>query len=156
MVGSRPNRKESVGSQRQDQFLNLEHRKDRVVSVHTMHTSRSQSRGGSHLSHEENTISMQLKIDSLQRRLRCEQRRRTLSNSNISSNDDRDGSYRPKSRTPLNESFSCDKDHHYKHRNKSPSRKGLGNGAISKALNQISKSPFTRKIKGGKLPQRFT
>ena len=27
---------------------------------------------------------------------------------------------------------------------------------MSRALNQISKSPFTRKIKGGKLPWRFT
>ena len=31
----------------------------------------------------------------------------------------------------------------------------LGNDAMSKALNQISRSPFTRKIEGGKLPQRF-
>ena len=27
---------------------------------------------------------------------------------------------------------------------------------MSRALNQISKSPFTRKIKGGRLPRRFT
>ena len=27
---------------------------------------------------------------------------------------------------------------------------------MSKALNQISRSPFTRKIEGGKLPRRFT
>ena len=31
----------------------------------------------------------------------------------------------------------------------------LGNDAISKALNQISRSPFTHKIEEGKLPQRF-
>ena len=27
---------------------------------------------------------------------------------------------------------------------------------MSRALNQISKSPFTRRIEGGKLPRRFT
>ena len=48
-----------------------------------------------------------------------------------------------------------DEDRHYK-RSKSPSHKALGNEAISKALNQISKSSFTRRIEGGKLPQRFT
>ena len=72
MVGSRPNREESVGSQRQDQFLNLEQRRDREVSMHTMHTSRSQSQGGSYISYEENTRSMQLEIDRLHRRLRHE------------------------------------------------------------------------------------
>ena len=33
MVGSGPNREESIGSQRQDHFLNLESRRDREVSV---------------------------------------------------------------------------------------------------------------------------
>ena len=33
MVGSGPNREESIGSQRQDHFLNLERRRDREVSV---------------------------------------------------------------------------------------------------------------------------
>ena len=32
----------------------------------------------------------------------------------------------------------------------------LGNNAMSKALNQISRSPFTCKIEGGRLPQQFT
>ena len=31
----------------------------------------------------------------------------------------------------------------------------MGNDVMSKALNQISKSPFTRKIEGAKLPRRF-
>ena len=38
---------------------------------------------------------------------------------------------------------------------KSPSRKGLGNDAMSKVLNQISRSPFTYRIEGGKLPRWF-
>ena len=39
MVGSRPNREESIGSQHQDHFLNLERRRDCEVSVHATHTS---------------------------------------------------------------------------------------------------------------------
>ena len=73
--------------------------------MHTMHTSRTQSRSGSHLSHEENTRSMRLEIDYLQRRLSHERRKGTPSNSNPSSDNGRDGSYRPKSRTPPSESF---------------------------------------------------
>ena len=40
-VGSGPNREESIGSQRQDHFINLERRRDREVSVHTTDTSKS-------------------------------------------------------------------------------------------------------------------
>ena len=36
------------------------------------------------------------------------------------------------------------------------SSKGLGNDAMSKALNQISRSPFMRRIKEGRLSRRFT
>ena len=39
---------------------------DRKVNMHTTHTRGSQSRGGSHLSHEENTKSMQLEIDPME------------------------------------------------------------------------------------------
>ena len=49
MVGLGPNLEESIGSQRQDHFVNLERRRDREISVHTTHTSRS------HLSYEKNT-----------------------------------------------------------------------------------------------------
>ena len=156
MVGSRQDREESIGSQRQDQFLNLKRRRDCEVSVHTTHTSRSQSRGGSYISHEENTRSMQLEIDRLRRRLCREQQRRTPSDSGPSSDDNGDGSYKPRSRTPPSESFSCDEDSHYKQRSKSSPRRGLGNDAMSRALNQISKSPLMHRIEGGKLLQRFT
>ena len=40
----------------------------------------------------------------------------------------------------------------YEWRSKSLSHKGLGNDVMSRALNQISKSSFTRRIEGGKLP----
>ena len=55
--------------------------RDYEVSVHTMYTSRSQFLGGSYISHEENTKSMQLEIDRLRRRLRYERQRRTPSDS---------------------------------------------------------------------------
>ena len=103
--------------------------------MHTTHTSRSQSLDESYISHEENTRNMQLEIDHLRRRLRHERQRRTPSDSDLSLDDDRDGSYRPRSRTSPNESFSYDEDSHYKQISKSPSRKGLGNDAMSKALN---------------------
>ena len=137
-------------------FLNVKRRRDQEVSVHITHTSRSQSQGSSHVSHEENTRAMQLEIDRLRRKLQYERRRRTPSNSDPSSDDDEDGSYRPRSRTPSSESFLCDVDYHHECRNRSSSCKGLGKDVMSKALNHISRSPFTRRIEGGKLPWWFT
>ena len=121
--------------------------------MHTTYTSRSQSLDESYISHEENTRNMQLEIDHLRRRLCHERQRRTPSDSDLSSDDDGDGSYRPRSRTPPSESFLYDEDRHYKRRSKSPSREGLSNNAISRALNQIFKSSFTHRIERGKLPR---
>ena len=98
---------------------------------------------------------MQLEINRFRRRLQRERQRRTPSYSDPFSDDVRDGSYRPRSRTPPSESFSCDEDHHYERKNKGPSCKGLGNNALSRVLNQISKSPFTSRIERGKLPRCF-
>ena len=98
---------------------------------------------------------MQLEIDHLKRKLCRERQIRTPTNSDVSFGDEGDGSYRPKSRTPPSKSFSYD-DYHHEFRDRSLSRKGLGNDTKSKTLNQISRSPFTRRIEGGKLPWRFT
>ena len=75
MVGSGPNQAESMGSQHEDHFVNLERRRDWEVSVHTTHTSRSQSRNGSHLLHKEDTRALQLEIDHLKRKLHHERRK---------------------------------------------------------------------------------
>ena len=165
MVGLGPRQANShqaefAGSQRQNDFLNLEREKDheryRKSSVHTTHRSRSHSRVGSHVSQRQNSNKvMQLEIDNLKKKRRHAQRKRTSSSSNMSFNDENDDNYRRRSRTPSSETFSYEEEHHHKRRNKSPPRKGLGNDTMSKALNQISKSPFTRKIEGAKLPQRF-
>ena len=124
MVGLGLHQEESMGSQRQDHFLHLEQRRDREGSVHTTHTSRSQSRIGSHTSYEENARNMQLEIDHLKRKLRHKRRRRTPFNYDFSFDDEEDGSYRPRSRTPPSESFSHDEDYHHERRNRNSSSKG--------------------------------
>ena len=138
-----------------DNFLNLERGRDRKDCVHTTHTSRSHSRIGIHVSQVQHNRAMQLEIDWLKRKLRYAWRERTPSNSDVSSEGEVDASYKQRSRTPSNESFSYDEEHHHRRRYKSPLRRGLGNDAMSKALNQISRSPFTRKIEMAILPRRF-
>ena len=92
----------------------------------------------------------------MKRELRRERRRRSPTIFDFSSNDEEDGSYKRRSRTPPNESFLHDEEHHHKHGNKNSSSKSLGNDALSKALKQISQSPFTRRIKEERLPRWFT
>jgi len=99
---------------------------------------------------------MQWEIDHLKRKLRHERQRRTPSNSDFSSDGEENDSYRLRSKTPLNESLLYDEDYHHKYRNKNLSFKGLGNDAMSRAFNQIFRSPFTCKIKEGRLPWWFT
>ena len=98
---------------------------------------------------------MQLEIDNLKKKLRHAQRKGTPSSFDMSCNDEEDNNYRQNSRIPPSKTFSYDEEHYHKSRYKSSPLKGLGNDTMSKALNQISKSPFTRKIEGVKLPQRF-
>ena len=99
---------------------------------------------------------MQKEIDHLKRSLRHERRKRAPSNPDFSSGGEEDDSYRRKSRTPPSESFLYDEDYHHERRDRKSSSVGLGNDAMSKALNQIFKSPFTRWIEGGRLPQWFS
>ena len=156
MIGSGSNQAESMEAHRQDHFRELEQRRDQEGSVHTTHTSKSHSRGGSHLSQEKNTKAMQKEIDYLKRSLHHEWRKWVPSNSDFSFDGEEHGSCKCRSRTPPSESFSYDKDYHHRRRNKNSSSVGLGNNAMSKALNQISRSPFTCWIEGGRLPRRFT
>ena len=141
-----------MGFQRRDHFRDLEQRKDREGSMHTNRTSKSHSRGGIHLSQEKDTKAMPLEIDHLKSSLRHERWRRAPSVFYSSSDDEEDGSYRPKSMTPSSESSSYDEDYHNECRNRDSSLRGLGNDAMSRALNQISRLPFTHRIEGGGLP----
>ena len=95
---------------------------------------------------------MHKEIDHLKRSLRHERRKRAPSNPDFSSEGKEDDSYRRKSRTPPSESFLYDEDYHHERKDRKSSSIGLGNDAVSKALNQIFRSPFTRWIEGGRLP----
>ena len=99
---------------------------------------------------------MQKEIDHLKRSLSHERQKQAPSNSDFSSDGEEDDSYRRRSRTPPSESFSYDEDYYHERRNKNSSSVGLGNDAMSKALNQIYRSHFTHWIEGGRHPQRFT
>ena len=143
------------GSQHNNSFVNLQQMGDHEGSVHTTHTSKSQSRGKSHVSHAKNERDMQREIDELKKELRRARRRRSSPNSELSSEETDDATYRRRSRTSPSETFSCDKKYRHKHRNKSPPHKGLGNNAMNEALSQVAKSPFTGNIEDASLPRRF-
>ena len=98
---------------------------------------------------------MQQEINDLKRKLRRTQKRWSPSSTDISSGDEEDDNYRRRSRTSLSETFSYEDEHHRRWKHKGPSSRGLGNDVMRKALDQISKSPFTRKIERARLPRRF-
>ena len=52
MASSKHDREESIGFQCEDQFVNLERRRDREEAQFTEHTGWSHSRTGSHVLHE--------------------------------------------------------------------------------------------------------
>ena len=117
MANTRQNREESVGSQRDDHFVNLERRRDRehnltpIVRVKTQyieHTSKCHLRTGSHVSHKKDTRNLRLEISHLHKKLRRRAHVRGEPTPPSSSGSDEDGdlSYRPRSRTPPSESFS--------------------------------------------------
>ena len=99
---------------------------------------------------------MQREIDELKKKLRRTRRRRSILESESSSEDTDDATYRQRSRTPPSETFSGDKEYSgHRRKNESPTHKGLGNKAMNEVLNQVSKSPFTQRIEGASLPRRF-
>ena len=63
--------------------------------------------------------------------------------------------YRQRSRTPQSGTFSHEEGHYRRHKRKRPSPRGLGNDAMSRALDQLSKSPFTCHIEGVTLSRQF-
>ena len=150
-----PQQTEPVESQRQNNPANPGSRGNREGSVHTTHTSQSHTQIGSHVSQRRNSHqAMQREIDNLKRKLRRAQRKRSPSNSGASFNEE-DISYRRRSRTPLSETFSYEREPRLVRKYESPSSKGSGNDAMNRALDQISRSPFMYKIEGAKLSRRF-
>ena len=160
MVGSSPYQAESTNVHQPDDFLEFERKRDRgnyqEGSVHTTHTSGSGFRRKCHVSHkQDDDKAMQWEIDDLKKQLRRTQQKQSPSSSDVSSNDEEDIIYRQRSRTPQSDSFSCEEEHLHRRKRRSPSRRGVGTDVMKKALNQISKSPFTHGIEKAKLPRRF-
>ena len=149
-----PHQVASGGSQHSQTEVNPQKRGDREQNGQTMHTNRSQSRGKSHVSRVENEKDMQREINELKKKLRRARRRRASFESESSSGDTDNDTYRQKSRTPPSETFSGDEEYSsYGRKSKSTARKGLGNKAMNEALNQVAKSPFTLRIEGASLPR---
>ena len=150
-----PHQAEARGSQHNNSVVNPQQRGDHEGSVQTTHTSKSQSQGKSHVSHAKNERDMQREIDELKKKLRHARRRHSSPDSEPSFEETDDATYRGRSKTPPGETFSGDEEYSHKRKNKSPTHKGLGNNAMNEALNQVAKSPFTRRIEGASLPWRF-
>ena len=146
---------ESGGSQHNNSVVNPQRRGDHEGSAHTTHTSKSQSRGKSHVSHVKNERDMQHEIDKLKKELHRTQRRHSSPEFELSSEEIDDATYRQRSRTPPSKTFSGNEEHRHKRKNKNPTHKGLENNAMNEALNQVARSPFTRNIEGASLPRRF-
>ena len=134
-----------------------------IKSYHTECTERSHLRIGSHVSHEQETQKLKLEIDYLRKKLR--RRERDRMNSSTPSSDglvkSKDRSYRHRSKTSSSESFSTsshlDKLERSKFkRGQGSSHHSMGNDEMSKALRQISKSLFVRRINKARLPHRFS
>ena len=123
--------------------------------MHITHTSKIHSRGKSHVSHAKSERDMQCEIGELKKKLCRVRQRHSSPNSELSSEDTDDVTYKRRSRTSPSETFSSDEEYRHKRKNKSPTHKGLGNNAMNKALNQVARSPFKRSIEGASLPRRF-
>ena len=72
---------ESRGSQHNNSVAYPQQRGDHEGSMHTTHTSKSQSRGKSHVSHAKSERDMQREIDELKKKLRRVRRRHSSPNS---------------------------------------------------------------------------
>ena len=122
----------------------------------TTQTSRSHTRVGSHMSQKrDDERAMQWEINDLKRRLCFAQRRQSPPGTDTPLDDENDDDYRQRSKTPPTETFSHEEERHQKRTRKSPSPRGMGHDAMSGALDQLSRPPFTRRIEGAALPRRF-
>nr|XP_023891551.1 uncharacterized protein LOC112003576 [Quercus suber] len=90
---------------------------------------------------------MQREIDDLKRKLRHAQQGWSEPSLDLPSDDESDDEYRQRSRTPPSETFSHEKERYQRRKRDSPTPRGLESDAMSKTLDRLSKSPFTRRIK---------
>ena len=146
---------ESRGSQHGGPRRSPKRREGHERSVHTTHTTRSHSRGKSHVSHAKHDGNMQREIADLKREL-CHARQEHSPPCSEPSSEESDGtSYRRRLRTPPSETFSYEEERRRRRKRRSPTNKGSGNDAMNKVLSQISKSLFTRSIDDASPPRRF-
>ena len=134
-----PHHAKSANVHQQGELHDLEREKDmdnqQEGSLQTFHTGGSGYRRKGHAVHEQgDEKAMQRKIDDLKKRLRRAQRKQSPSNSDVSSNDEEDTSYRQRLGTPHGESFSCEEEHLHKRRRRSPSGRGVGTNVMKQAL----------------------
>ena len=125
-VDANPHQAESRGSQHGDPHWSPEWREGRKGSVCTTHTTKSHSRGKSHVSHAKNDKNLQCEVDKLKRELRHTRRERSPPCSEPSSEETNGASYRRRSRTPHSETFSYEEEHSHRHRYRSPPSRVLG------------------------------
>ena len=124
--------------------------------MNTNQTSKSHSRVGSHVSQRQNDKqAMQREINNLKSKLCHAQQRRSHSSPYMPSRDESDDDYGQRSRTLPSEAFSHEEEQYQRRKRKSLSPRGLRHDAINKALDQLSKSPFTRCIEEATLPRQF-
>ena len=110
-VDANPHQAESRGFQHGDPHRSSERREGHEGSVRTTHTSKSRSRGKSHVSYAKNDRDLQREIDGLKKELRHARRGRSQPSSKPSSEETDGASYRRRSRTPPSETFSYEKEH---------------------------------------------
>ena len=111
---------------------------------------------GSHESQRrDNEQATQREINDLKRKLRLAQRRQSPPSPDTLLDDENDDDYRQRSRTPPSETFSHVEERYQRRKCRSLSPKGLGHDAMSRALDQLSKSPFIRRIEEAALPWLF-
>ena len=110
---------ESVNVSQPDEFHNLERENhvdnQREGSSRTIHVGKSGYRRKSHLVQEHaDGQDLQREIDDLKRKLHRAQRNHIPSNSDVSSTDEGEDSYRNSSETPPSESYSYEEEHSHK------------------------------------------
>ena len=163
MVGSGPHQEnprqvdpqqiEPIGPQQQnnppDPGPNLGNGRNREGSVHTTQTSQSHSQVGSRISQRQNNyqaMQREIAVHSKDGPFPAQTYSLMRKRMSVTGRDQELSQVKP---------FSYEKEQCPERRHKSPSSKGLGNDAMNKALDQISRLPFAHGIEGAKLPWRF-
>ena len=119
-----PHQAASGGSQHNYSGVHPQQRGGREQSGQTVHSNRSQLRERSYASHSENDRDMQHEIDELKKKLRRVRRKRASFESESSSGDTEDDTYRQRSRTPPSETFSGSQEYsNYGRKGKSTSHR---------------------------------